>query len=99
MATAIALVPQTRKVQAPQVAYQRMLIDGRWVDSVSGKTFATVNPATGEVICEVAEGDKADVDRAVKAARQALGTPHDDDRGSASREAGLEDGGGNEPEA
>ncbi|MFQ5415254.1 MAG: aldehyde dehydrogenase family protein, partial [Phycisphaerae bacterium] len=49
-----------------------MLIDGKWVDSVSGKTFETVNPATGDTICQVAEGDQADVDLAVKAARRAF---------------------------
>ncbi len=50
----------------------RLLIDGKWRDSVSGKTFATVNPATEEVIAEIAEGDSADVDLAVKAARKAF---------------------------
>lgn len=50
----------------------RMLIDGKWVDSASGKTFATINPATEEVIAQVAEGDAADVDRAVQAARRAF---------------------------
>ncbi len=49
-----------------------MLIDGRWMDSVSGKTFPTINPATSEVITHVAEGDRADVDLAVKAARRAF---------------------------
>jgi aldehyde dehydrogenase (NAD+) len=49
-----------------------MLIDGKWVNSQSGKTFETINPATGDVICQVAEGDKADVDLAVQAARKAL---------------------------
>jgi aldehyde dehydrogenase (NAD+) len=49
-----------------------MLVDGHWADSASGKTFPTINPATGEVIAQVAEGDKADVDRAVKAARKAF---------------------------
>jgi aldehyde dehydrogenase (NAD+) len=49
-----------------------MLIDGKWVDSVSGKTFETINPATGKVIAKVAEGDSADVDKAVKAARKAF---------------------------
>jgi aldehyde dehydrogenase (NAD+) len=49
-----------------------MFIGGKWVDSVSGKTFATLNPATSEPICQVAEGDKADVDLAVKAARKAF---------------------------
>ena len=44
---------------------------------MSGKTFETLNPATGEVITEVQEGDKADVDKAVKAASDAfsLGSP------------------------
>ena len=50
----------------------RLLIDGQWRDSVSGKTFETVNPATEEVIAQVAEGDAADVDLAVKAARRAF---------------------------
>ncbi len=49
-----------------------MLIDGKWRDSVSGKTFATINPATEEVIAQVAEGDAADIDLAVKAARKAF---------------------------
>ena len=67
-----ATKPQARKVQAPKVKDQPMLIGGKWVDSVSGKTFATQNPATGKTICQVAEGDKADIDLAVKAARKAL---------------------------
>ncbi|MHB1559995.1 MAG: aldehyde dehydrogenase family protein [Isosphaeraceae bacterium] len=50
----------------------KMLIDGKWVDSASGKTFATINPATEEIIAQVAEGDAADVDRAVQAARRAF---------------------------
>jgi phenylacetaldehyde dehydrogenase len=49
-----------------------MLIDGKWVNAVSGKTFPTYNPATGEVLAQVAEGDKQDVDIAVKAARKAF---------------------------
>src|SRR5947208_8063447 len=49
-----------------------MLIDGKWVNSTSGKTFETINPATGDVIANVAEGDAADVDKAVKAARKAF---------------------------
>lgn len=50
----------------------RLFIDGQWREAVSGKTFATVNPATGQVITEVAEGDAADVDLAVAAARRAF---------------------------
>jgi phenylacetaldehyde dehydrogenase len=51
---------------------RKMLIDGKWVTAISGKTFATYNPATGEILAHVAEGDKADVDAAVKAARKAF---------------------------
>ena len=51
---------------------RKMLIGGRWVAAASGKTFATYNPATGEVLVQVAEGDKADIDAAVKAARKAF---------------------------
>src|SRR3954453_15906326 len=58
--------------RAPQVKDQALFIGGKWVDSVSGKTFSTVNPATGQTICQVAEADKADVDLAVKAARHAF---------------------------
>jgi phenylacetaldehyde dehydrogenase len=51
-----------------------MLINGKWVEALSGKTFPTYNPATGEVLARVAEGDKADIDLAVKAARAAFET-------------------------
>lgn len=47
-------------------------IDGRWQEAASGARFATVNPATGAVLAEVARGDAADVDRAVRAARAAF---------------------------
>jgi betaine-aldehyde dehydrogenase len=49
----------------------QLFIDGKWVDAESGKTFTTPNPATGETLAEVAEGDKADIDKAVTAARRA----------------------------
>jgi len=51
---------------------RKMLIGGKWVEAVSGKSLATYNPATGEVLAQVAEGDKADIDLAVKAARKAF---------------------------
>src|SRR5258706_13088062 len=70
MATKTAEKPRT--VKPPRVKDQPLLIGGKWLDSVSGKTFATQNPATGETICQVAEGDKADIDLAVKAARKAF---------------------------
>src|SRR4051794_27308244 len=50
----------------------QLFIDGQWVDSQSGKTFNSPNPATGETFAEVAEADKADVDKAVAAARKAF---------------------------
>src|SRR5260370_22367786 len=50
----------------------KLLINGKWVDSASGKTFPTINPSTGEVITQVAEADAADVDKAVTAARAAF---------------------------
>src|SRR5580698_1406127 len=61
---ASSFVSQTRK----------MLINGKWVEAASGKTFDTYNPATGEVLARVAEGDREDIDRAVKAARAAFET-------------------------
>jgi aldehyde dehydrogenase (NAD+) len=54
---------------------KRLFIDGRWVDSQSGKTFATRNPATAAVLAEVAEGDAIDIDLAVAAARRAFDGP------------------------
>jgi aldehyde dehydrogenase (NAD+) len=50
----------------------RLFIDGKWVNAVSGKTFDTINPATEEVITSIAEGDSADIDLAVTAARKAF---------------------------
>ena len=63
--------------EAPTVKYTQVFINNTWQDSVSGKTFPTINPATGEKICDVQEGDKADVEKAVRAAREAfkLGSP------------------------
>jgi hypothetical protein len=50
----------------------KLLIGGKWVPAKSGKAFETINPANEEVLALVAEGDKADVDDAVKAARKAF---------------------------
>jgi aldehyde dehydrogenase (NAD+) len=55
-----------------KIRQTKMLIDGKWVDSTSGRTFETINPSTGDVIAHVAEGEKPDVDKAVKAARRAF---------------------------
>jgi len=49
-----------------------LFIDGQFVPSETGKRFATVNPATGETLAEVAEAGQADLDRAVAGARKAF---------------------------
>ena len=63
----------TQALVVPSVT--RLLINNRWVPSESGKTFPTINPSTGEEICQVAEADAADVDKAVTAARAAFEGP------------------------
>src|SRR5271168_5067633 len=55
-----------------RISATKLLINNRWIPSVSGKTFATVNPSTGDEICQIAEADSADVEKAVKAARAAF---------------------------
>jgi aldehyde dehydrogenase (NAD+) len=54
---------------------KNLLIGGRWVGAASGKTFESRNPATGELLARVAEGDAEDIDRAVAAARRAFDGP------------------------
>ncbi|MCI0377116.1 MAG: aldehyde dehydrogenase family protein [Gemmataceae bacterium] len=60
------------KAPAPKVRDQQLFIGGKWADSASGKSFPTINPATGDTLCQVAEADATDVDRAVQTARKAL---------------------------
>src|SRR5687768_18262162 len=67
---ATATEPIAKKTNRPRIQQTQCFIGGQWVDAKSGKTFETVNPATEEVIANVAEGDAADIDAAVKAARQ-----------------------------
>jgi phenylacetaldehyde dehydrogenase len=74
MATATQAVQLTDSVTRYVAKTRQMLINGKWVDAASGKTFPTYNPATGEVLANVAEGDKEDIDRAVAAARAAFDT-------------------------
>src|SRR5580692_7801452 len=74
MATALKITPPDDKVSNFVSRTHKMLINGKWVEALSGKTFPTYNPATGEVLARVAEGDKADIDLAVKAARAAFET-------------------------
>jgi len=72
MATALKIVPPEEKVTGFVSRKHKMLINGKWVNSASGKTFPTYNPATGEVLAEIAEGDREDINRAVEAARNAF---------------------------
>ena len=67
-----AIADKPRALRAPEVKDQSLFIGGEWADSLTGKTFPVINPATGATICRVAEAGPADVDRAVKAARKAL---------------------------
>ncbi len=63
------LLPAELSVSLPEL---KLLIANRWVASESRRTFATINPSTGEEICQVAEADAADVEQAVQAARDAF---------------------------
>src|SRR5215472_9864775 len=65
------VMPPPIEQQIP-ISAKKLLINNRWVESESGRTFATVNPSTGEEICQIAEADAADVEKAVKAARNAF---------------------------
>lgn len=64
-------------IEKPEIKYTGIFINNEFQASASGKTFKTTNPATEQVIVEVQEGDKADVDRAVAAATEAfrIGSP------------------------
>ncbi|MBD2446829.1 aldehyde dehydrogenase family protein [Nostoc sp. FACHB-152] len=66
------MVTATRPEQQVKISSTKLLINNEWVESVSGKRFETINPATGEVICDVAEADAPDVDLATQAARKAF---------------------------
>ena len=66
------MVTATSPKQKVKIGQTKLLINNEWVESVSGKRFETINPTTGEAICDVAEADAADVDKAVKAAKNAF---------------------------
>jgi phenylacetaldehyde dehydrogenase len=61
-----------RNVEAFIGTPRQLFINGQWADAASGKTFETPNPATGEPLARVAEGDAEDINRAVRAARAAF---------------------------
>src|SRR5215510_12016209 len=74
------VVPNTPTQEHTRPAFlngqlKRMLINGQWVEAASGKTFASINPSTGETLAMVAEGDAEDINRAVVAARRAFEGP------------------------
>jgi aldehyde dehydrogenase (NAD+) len=75
MDTLIAAGGSPTKPMGPYPGPTKLLIDGKWVDAASGKTFETRNPATGELLARVAEGDAEDINRAVAAARRAFTGP------------------------
>ena len=66
----MANIPQP--IVNPVIRFTKIFINNEFVDSKSGKVFETINPANGKVICEVQEGDKADIDEAVAAAKEAF---------------------------
>jgi phenylacetaldehyde dehydrogenase len=74
MATATQAVKLDDKVSRFISRKHKMLIGGKWVEAASGKTFPSYNPATGEILSQVAEGDREDINRAVQAARAAFDT-------------------------
>ena len=71
MATEVEVNPSALEFVTSE---RRMLVGGDWVGAASGKTFEVFNPATGEVLANVAEGDSEDIDRAVMTARAAFDT-------------------------
>src|SRR5438094_4786302 len=61
---------------ASGVPQHELFIGGRWVQALSGRTFESINPATGEVLARVAAAGEEDVERAVQAARKAFDEGH-----------------------
>ncbi len=74
MATALKFIAPEDKATSFVSKKHKLLINGKWVEAASGKTFPSYNPATGEVLAQVAEGDREDINRAVSAARAAFET-------------------------
>ena len=75
MSTAYVETLEKGRSSTQAIPHRKLLIDGRHVESVSGRAFKTLNPATEEVIATVAEGNEIDVDLAVVAARRAFEGP------------------------
>jgi phenylacetaldehyde dehydrogenase len=72
MATVVSVPAMDANVQRFISRTHKLLINGKWLESASGESFATFNPATGDVLSHAASGNATDIDRAVKAARAAF---------------------------
>ncbi|MCC6156379.1 MAG: aldehyde dehydrogenase family protein, partial [Candidatus Hydrogenedentes bacterium] len=70
-ATLPAMLPSVKSFVAEK---RKMLINGKWTEAISDRTFEVFNPATGDVLAHVASGDVQDINAAVKAARAAFDT-------------------------
>uniref|UniRef100_A0A670Y4D8 Aldehyde dehydrogenase domain-containing protein n=1 Tax=Pseudonaja textilis TaxID=8673 RepID=A0A670Y4D8_PSETE len=67
-----ASVPLPHPIRNLEVQFTKIFINNEWHESKSGKKFPTFNPTTAEKICEIEEGDKPDIDKAVEAAKTAF---------------------------
>lgn len=72
MSAAMKELPISRQVSQFIASPKKLLIDGKWVAAASEQTFEVKNPANGATVARAAEGDKADIDAAVRAARRAF---------------------------
>ena len=72
MSATAAIAQVHPRVQKFIATARKMFINGKWVNAASEETFPVYNPATGEVMANIAAGDRAEVDRAVQAARRAF---------------------------
>jgi acyl-CoA reductase-like NAD-dependent aldehyde dehydrogenase len=66
------MAEEAKPIRPLKIEFTQIFINNEYVNSVSGKTFPTINPSTEEKIADIQEGDKADVDKAVAAARAAF---------------------------
>src|SRR3990172_345428 len=63
---------QVSTIRFLEISPKQLFINNEWVNSHSGKTFPTINPATGQALAEIAQADASDVDSAVDAAKAAF---------------------------
>jgi hypothetical protein len=55
-----------KPIKNPEIKFTQIFIDNEWKNSISGKVFPVIDPATENVICHIQEGDKRDIDQAVE---------------------------------